>query len=124
MKKIFAASAVLLGLMSAPAFAATQSDAKGAAYEAILKGNWSEAETLLRQSLAQDPNDAARLLNLAFVLQNTGRQTEATSVYQKILQLDHNPVVAVADPYTLSKPARAKGLARSGIASLESTAKR
>ena len=123
MKKILAAGAVLAGLMIGPAFAATSSDANGA-YEAIAKGKWSEAETMLRQALAQNPNDAARLLNLAFVLQNTGRQTEAAGVYQKVLQLDQNPLVAVDDPYTLSKPARAKGLARQGMASIENVAKR
>ena len=124
MKKILVACTVLAGLMSAPAFAATSDANGGAAYDSILKGKWSEAEATLRQGLAQNPNDAARLLNLAFVLQNTGRQTEAAGVYQKILQLDHNPVVAVDDPYTLAKPARAKSLARTGMATIENSAKR
>jgi Flp pilus assembly protein TadD len=107
------------GLMSAQASAAVPSDANGAAYQSILKGQWSEAEALLRQGLAQNPDDATRLLNLAFVLQNTGRPTEAAKVYEHVLQLDRNPVVAVADPETMTKPARAKRLAKSGMAALE-----
>ena len=118
MKQILMTCVMAAGLMSVPAMASS-SDASGPASEAILKGNWSEAETLLRQGLALNPNDASRLLNLAFVLQNTGRQTEAASVYEKVLQMDHNPVVAVDDPYTLPQPKRAKSLAKKGMASLD-----
>lgn len=118
MKKILMTCAVAAGLMSVPAFASSASDASTAS-EAIMKGNWSEAEALLRQGLKDTPNDATRLLNLAFVLQNTGRQTEAASVYEKVLQMDQNPVVAVDDPYTLPQPARAKRLAKKGMASLD-----
>ncbi len=110
-----AAAAVLLG---APAYAATVADS-GPAYQAMLDGKWSEAETALRQSLAENPKDASRLLNLAFVLQNTGRAEEAAKVYQQVLQLDQNPAVAVYDEYTLSKPARAKQVARSAMATIE-----
>ena len=117
MKKILIAAAAV-AMMSAPAFAATVADS-GPAYEAILNGKWSEAETALRQSLAQNPNDATRMLNLAFVLQSTGRAEEAAKVYQQVLQLDKNPAVAVYDEYTLSKPARAKQVARSAMATIE-----
>ncbi len=120
MKQILMTCVMAAGLMSVPALASSSPEASGVASKAILKGNWKEAEALLRQALAQNPNDATQLLNLAFVLQNTGRQTEAASVYQHVLQMDHNPVVAVNDPYRLPQPARAKHLAKKGMASLES----
>jgi tetratricopeptide (TPR) repeat protein len=118
MKKFLVAAAATAVMMSAPAFAAATVDT-GPAYQAMLDGKWSEAETALRQSLAENPKDASRLLNLAFVLQNTGRAEEAAKVYQQVLQLDQNPAVAVYDEYTLSKPARAKQVARSAMATIE-----
>jgi Flp pilus assembly protein TadD len=117
MKKFLIAAAAAV-MMSASAYAATVADT-GPAYQAMLDGKWSEAESALRQSLAQNPKDATRLLNLAFVLQNTGRAEEAAKVYQQVLQLDQNPAVAVYDEYTLSRPARAKQLARSAMAAIE-----
>ncbi len=122
MKKLLMACTLAAGLMSVPAFAGADSNPGGSAYDAIMKGKWAEAESLLRQGLAQNPNDASRLLNLAFVLQSTGRQAEASGVYGKVLQLSQNPVVAVADPYTLSQPARAKRVAKKAMAAIESAA--
>lgn len=119
MKHILMTCAVAAGLFAVPVLASSASDSNGVAYKAIIKGQWVEAENLLRQGLKQDPNDASRLLNLAFVLQNTGRQAEATSLYEKVLQLTGNPVVAVDDPYVLPQPMRAKSLAKKGMASLE-----
>ncbi len=118
MKK-FVLTCALAAALSVPAVAA-----EGVAYDAMVNGQWSQAETLLRQALAQNPNDPSRLLNLAFVLQNSGKQTEAAAIYQQVLQLNFNPLVAVDDPYVLSRPERAKQVARKGIASLESTARR
>lgn len=118
MKKFVLTCAVALAL-GAPAFAADT------AYQAMVDGKWSQAETLLRQGLAQNPNDTSRMLNLAFVLQNSGKQAEAAAIYQKVLQLDSNPLVAVDDPYVLSRPERAKQVARKGMAAIEnSSAKR
>jgi tetratricopeptide (TPR) repeat protein len=118
MKNILMTCVVVAGFMSIPT-AACASEANSVASDAIMAGNWTKAETLLRKGLAQNPQDATRLLNLAFVLQNTGRQAEATRVYEKVLQLSSNPVIAVADPYTLSQPARAKRVAKKGMASIE-----
>ncbi len=118
MKKFLAVCALATLSLSTVAMSAADTTA-GTASEAIMKRQWPEAESLLRQGLAQNPNDASRLLNLAFVLQNTDRSAEAAKVYQQILQLQQNPVVAVADPYTLGQPARAKRLAKQGMASLE-----
>lgn len=113
MKK-FVLSCALAAALSVPAFAA-----EGVAYDAMVNGQWSQAEALLRQQLAQNPNDPTRLLNLAFVLQNSGKQAEAAKVYQQVLQLNQNPLVAVDDPYLLSHPERAKQVARKGMAALE-----
>lgn len=118
MKK-FVMACVAAVALSVPAMAA-----EGVAYDAMVNGQWGQAETLLRQALAQDPNDPSRLLNLAFVLQNAGKQTEAAAIYQKVLQLNSNPLVAVDDPYVLSRPERAKQVARKGMASLDTAAKR
>ncbi len=96
--------------------ATTPSDAF--AYQAIQKGRWEEAERALRSGLTQNPNDPMRLLNLAYVLQSTGRRDEAASVYEKVLQLDRDPLVAVG-PDSKVRPARAKIVARKGMAALE-----
>jgi len=81
---------------------------------------WSRAERVLREGLKQDPNDASRLLNLALVLQNTGREAEAAGIYQQVPSLGSNPKVAVYDPYTLPKSECAKRLPKQGLASLDS----
>ncbi len=123
MKNILMTCVFAAGLMSVPAFASS-TDANGVASDAIMAGDFAQAETLLRQGLAQNPQDATRLLNLAFVLQSTGRAAEAASVYEKVLQMESNPVVAVADPYTISQPARAKRVAKKGMAALPESVKR
>lgn len=124
MKKFLLTCAVA-AVLGVPAYAAAASgptSAPTSAYEAIQKGEWREAEAMLRQALAQNPTDAPRLLNLAFVLQNMGRQDEAVKVYRQVLKLNGNPMVSVDDPNVLSRPARAKVLAKKGIASLEKPA--
>ena len=79
MKKFLMACSVA-ALMSTPVLA---DDVSGAVYDAITHGQWSQAEAMLRADLKQNPQDPARLLNLAFVLQNSGRQKEAAGVYQR-----------------------------------------
>lgn len=116
MKK-FVLTCAVAAVLGLPSFASAASGPTDA-YHAIQSGAWAQAETLLRQSLAQNPNDAPRLLNLAFVLQNLGRQDEAVKVYREVLKLDRNPLVSVDDPDTLSHPARAKPLARKALAAI------
>jgi tetratricopeptide (TPR) repeat protein len=123
MRALLLTSIVAVGVMgglSTSAFASSPPEAGGLAYEAIQKGQWSEAETILRQGLAQDPNDPMRLLNLAYVLQSSGRSAEATSVYEQVLQLDRDPLVAVG-PDKRIKAARAKILAKKGMAAIQSS---
>ena len=73
MKHLLLTCTVAAGLMASPAFAASKADESAMIYTAVQKGQWTEAEKLLRQGLAQNPSDPQRLLNLAYVLQNTGR---------------------------------------------------
>lgn len=120
MKKILMTCAFAAAVLSAPAFAASDTAASDSGYRAIMDGKWGDAEKVLREGLKQNPNDATRLLNLALVLQRTGREAEAAGIYQQVLSLGQNPNVAVYDPYTLPKPERAKRLAKQGLASLDS----
>jgi tetratricopeptide (TPR) repeat protein len=120
MKKILASCVVVSALCGAHAFAGSTPETNTLAYQAIQNGQWNEAETILRQGLEQNPNDPMRLLNLAYVLQSTGRANEAASVYQQVLELDRDPLVAVGSDSKV-RPARAKILARKGMAALEST---
>jgi len=119
MRALLLTSIVAAGLLIAPAFASSTPEAGGLAYEAIQNGQWSEAEKILRQGLAQNPNDPMRLLNLAYVLQSSGRTSEATSVYEQVLQLDRDPLVAVGTDKRL-KAARAKIIAKKGMAAIQS----
>jgi Flp pilus assembly protein TadD len=88
------------------------------AFSAIQAGEWSTAESQLRQELVANPNDPMRLVNLAFVLQRQGRDAEAASMYRQVLALSSNPVVAVGSDDNI-KRARVKSIATKGIAKLE-----
>lgn len=101
---------------TAPAMAADQSDDLG--YAAIQKGDWASAEAQLRAGLTSEPNDSSRLLNLAYVLQNLGRRDEAMAAYRQVLTIERDPLVAVG-PDAKVRPARAKLVARKGLASLD-----
>jgi len=109
--------ALLIGAAS-PVLAEAGADANNLGYQAIQDGKWAEAESQIRAGLAQNPKDPMRLLNLAYVLQNTGRQDEAAGVYEQVLQLDRDPLVAVGADSKV-RPMRAKILAKKGMASLE-----
>jgi Flp pilus assembly protein TadD len=119
MKKLIASCVVAAGFIGAPALAQSAADQSTLAYQSIQEGKWAEAETTLRAGLADNPNDPMRLLNLAYVLQSTGRQSEATAVYEQVLQLDRDPLVAVGSDSKV-RPTRAKLLAKKGMASIAS----
>ena len=110
-------AAMIFGAMG-PVLADATSQTEGLAFEAIAQGNWSAAETELRASLAQSPNDPMKLLNLAYVLQKSGRGDEAAGIYGQVLTLDRDPLVAVG-PQSNPRPMRAKLLAKKGMASLD-----
>lgn len=93
---------------------AAQNDA---GYDAIQQGQWQKAEDQLRAELKANPNEPMRLLNLAYVLQQTGRSKEAAEMYQQVLRLNANPLVAVG-PDTDIKGVRSKDIARKSMAAL------
>jgi len=117
MKKTLTFCAVAAGLAGGPALTASAADGNRA-HQAIASGRWFEAEDMLRQDLVRKPNDPAALLDLAFVLRNTGRQREAVGVYQRVVRLADDPVF-IADDGTRLTAMRAKSLGRSGVDSLE-----
>lgn len=120
MKKLTIAcvGAALMFAVAGPVAADATAENEGLAFEAIQDGNWTQAETELRAGLEQMPNDPMRLLNLAYVLQKSGRSDEAASVYAQVLQLDRDPLVAIGSDSN-TRPMRAKLLAKRGMASLE-----
>ncbi len=116
MKRIVLSALIAAGFALSPALAASTPEAGTRVYDAVQKGQWGEAEKLLRQSLSQNPNDTVGMLNLAYVLQNSGRGAEAVSIYEKVLQQDNNPAVAIGE----SDKMRAKVLAKKRIGSIYS----
>jgi Flp pilus assembly protein TadD len=118
MRKVLASCIGVSMMMGATAFASEPaSEGSTLAYQAIQDGKWSEAESQLRAGLEKNPDDPMRLLNLAYVLQSTGRGDEATRVYERVLQLDRDPLVAVGSDSKV-RPARAKLLAKKGMSAL------
>ena len=116
MNRFVFSALIVAGFALSPALAASTPDSSAQVYEAVKSGQWAEAEKVLRQSLSQNPNDTAGMLNLAYVLQNTGRGAEAMSIYEKVLQQDSNPAVAIGE----SDKLRAKVLAKKRIGSIYS----
>jgi Flp pilus assembly protein TadD len=107
-------AAFMFGLAGS-AMADATAQTEGLAFEAIQAGNWTQAESELRAGLAKTPSDPMKLLNLAYVLQKSGRADEAAGVYGQVLQLDRDPLVAIGP----DRPMRAKILAKKGMASLK-----
>lgn len=120
MKRVFvlcSAAVMMLGA-AAPAMAGDVVDSEGLALQAIAGGNWTQAEAELRAGLKETPNDAMKLLNLAYVLQKTGRAQEAQGIYAQVLVLNDNPLLAIGSGDSV-RPERAKLLAKKGMASLK-----
>jgi tetratricopeptide (TPR) repeat protein len=91
-------------------------------YAAIAQKDWVKAEAQLRAELTATPDDPMRILNLAYVMQQQGRGTEAAALYKKVLAAKSNPKVAVGPDHNV-KGVRAKAVASKGIASIESTSR-
>jgi Flp pilus assembly protein TadD len=113
-------AALIAGVPLAASAEPLKGQASDLAYSAIETGNWSKAETQLRSELAASPDDAMRLVNLAYVLQRQGRDGEAVELYRKVLSLNSNPVVAVGADERDLKGVRVKSIANKGIASIKS----
>lgn len=84
------------------------------AMDAILAGDYQAAEAKLRDSSRYRKNDPFRLINLALVLQRTGRESEASRLYERILALQDNPKARLASG--TGRPV--KDIARTALASL------
>ena len=115
----FVLSLALFAAGAGTAMAAADSGGSDLGYTAMQQGQWQKAEEQLRAELKANPNEPMRLLNLAFVLQHTGRPTEAAEMYQQVLTLNSNPLLAVGPDRDI-KPARAKAIARKSMAALAS----
>jgi len=82
---------------------------------AILQGNYTEAERDLQAALAENPEDVFALLNLAAVYQQTGQAEKAAELYDRVLKARENPYAMAAN----GRPTKAKSIAREGRARLE-----
>jgi len=101
--------------MPAPARTTAAAEADRYAMEAILAGDYATAEARLRDAERFAPGDPYRLINLAMVLQSTGRANEAAALYRRVLEMDINPLGAL--PSGKGRPV--KSIAKSALASLE-----
>lgn len=109
--------AITLGL-AGHAYADDASAKSDLGYQAIQQGNWAEAEAQLKAELKSNPDDPMRMLNLAYVLQSQGKTDEAASLYQSVLELDQDPLVAVGSD-DRTRPMRAKLVAKKGMEGLD-----
>ena len=116
MKHVVLSGVFAAVLLASPSFAASKSDANAPVYEALQNHQWTQAESMLRETLKANANDPVAMLNLAYVLQNTGRASEAVSLYEQVLQQDKDPAVAVGQDDRV----RAKILAQKRIGSIYS----
>lgn len=70
-----------------------QSNLEDLAIKSALDGDWDQAIILNQQILSQNPNHIPTLNRLARALAQTGKISEAISVYQQVLSLDKfNPI--------------------------------
>lgn len=111
--KGLAVSAVLAAAMLFPQAGRAADDDIG--YQAMRSHDWATAEKQLVAGLEKSPDNVFRQLNLAWVLAQTGRKTEAAAIYRKILMSDQNQTAAL--PSRESRPV--KILAERGLALLE-----
>ena len=92
MTKWVGAAAFAVAVLGAPAaFAADDLGAR-----AIVDKDWQTAEAQILVGLEQHPGDVFRLLNLAAVYGQTGRENEAAAIYRDILESDSERVAALA----------------------------
>lgn len=66
---------------------------KNQAIQTALEGNWQEAIVINKSLIKEDPVDVDALNRLALAYTITGKQKEAKSIYQKVLDIDPlNPI--------------------------------
>lgn len=74
-----------LPFVVAPAVAQTVENYQQAA---LTSGRYAAALAPLEAAVAADPTDPAALVNLALVYRQTGRASEANTLYERVLRLD------------------------------------
>lgn len=84
------------------------------AMDEIVAGDYAAAEAELRDLTRYEADDPFRLVNLALVLQRTGREAEAEMLYYRILALQGDPKASLAD----GRGRPVKDIARTALASL------
>ncbi len=82
------------------------------AFTSIQQGDWSVAETQLRDS---DQDDPLVLLNLAYVMSQQGHSSEAADIYRTILDGSENPFATMGG----GQPRRVKRVALQALLALE-----
>jgi thioredoxin-like negative regulator of GroEL len=83
--KLWAMSFAVASVLALPQAVRAEDDL---GYQAIRNHDWATAEQQLQAGLQQEPGNASRQLNLAFVYAQTGRKAEAAALYREILKRD------------------------------------
>ena len=84
---------------------------------AIMNQDWETAEAQILEGLQNNPDDVFRLLNLAAVYGQTGREEEAAAIYRRILESDDERLAAL--PSGRGQPV--KEVAERGLLLLETS---
>lgn len=79
---------------------------------ALNSNDWQSAESILASKLENDP---LKMINLAYVYRMTGRQDDAVSLYQQVLNMASNPYASRVD----NAPLRVKTIARLGLEEIQ-----
>lgn len=87
---------------------------KGWAFSEVAKQDWESAEKAMKAQVDANPEDPFRLLNLAYVYTKADKSEDAVAVYERILDLETNPMATL----TSGQDVRAKKVARDALASL------
>lgn len=87
---------------------------KGWAYDDVVNKDWAKAEAILSDEVKAHPDDPFRLLNLAYVYTQADKPDDAVAVYERVLDLDENPVATLLT----GEDVRAKTIAEDALASI------
>lgn len=86
----------------------------GWAYNDVVNKDWTKAEALLAEEVKSHPDDPFRLLNLAYVYTQADKPDDAVAVYERVLDLDENPIATLLT----GEDVRAKKIAEDALASI------
>jgi len=103
----------IVALLSASGTAAAQTAVR-VAHDAITHGDLTHAETVLVAEQRVFPRNAEVLVNLAAVYASTGREREATALYQRVLASENVLLDRTADQSVSSHRIARIGLQRLG----------